>query len=92
MFKKAVPVFAKGKEWEKNTHIMLRAEVESLRDCTLSLAAVSFYRLIVNGKFVAFGPARAAKGYARIDIHELSSYDRLEGKNEIFKYKSPFRP
>ena len=82
MFKKAIPVFASGKESELNYHIVLRAEAESLKDTALFISAFSFYRLTVNGEFVSFGPARASKGYARVDEIDLSPYN-IDGKNEI---------
>lgn len=83
MFRKAVPVFAEGKEKEMNYHLVLRAETESLEDTVLLISAFSFYRLTVNGEFVSFGPARAAKGYARVDEIKLDKYENQNGKNEI---------
>ena len=82
MFKQAIPVFAEGKDRDMNYSLVLRAETEDLRGCTLYVTAFSFYRLTVNGSFVAFGPARTAKGYARVDEIDLGSYHR-EGGNEI---------
>ena len=82
MFQKALPIFPTGKKWEKNTHIVLRAETDSLKNTVLSIAASSFYQLFVNDIFVAFGPCRAAGGYARVDEFALDAYHR-EGKNEI---------
>ena len=82
MFKKAIPVFAEGKDKEMNYQLILRAEVGSLRDCVLYVTAFSFYRLTVNGCFVSFGPARTAKGYARVDEIDLGAYHKEE-KNEI---------
>ena len=82
MFKQAIPVFAKGKENEMNYTLCLRAECASLVGCTLYVSAFSFYRLTVNGRFVAFGPARTAGGYARVDEIALGRYDR-RGGNEI---------
>ncbi len=82
MFLQAVPVFAKGKEKEMNYTLLLRDSVESLKGCKLYVTAASFYRLSVNGRFVAFGPARTAGGYARVDELLLSKYHR-EGGNEI---------
>jgi alpha-L-rhamnosidase len=82
MFQKALPIFPTGKMWEKNTHIVLRAETDSLKNTVLSIAAASFYQLFVNDIFVAFGPCRAAGGYARVDEFSLEAYHR-EGKNEI---------
>ena len=82
MFDQAVPVFAEDKEWEMNYRLLLRARVPSLEDTVLCLTAASFYRLRVNGHFVAFGPARTAKGYARIDEISLTP-DHRDGENEI---------
>ena len=82
MFQKAIPVFAQGKEKEKNYHLLLRAKVEDLKGCVLLVTACSFYRLTVNGCFVSFGPARTAKGYARVDGLDLSAYHSEVG-NEI---------
>ncbi len=67
MFKKAIPVFAEGKEWEKNTYIALRTALPAGKNAVLRIAAASFYRVFAGDKFIAFGPARAAKGYARVD-------------------------
>ncbi len=82
MFKKAIPVFAKGKERELNYQLLLREETDSLEGCELYITAFSFYRLTVNGEFVAYGPARTALGYARVDVLPLEKYQR-QGRNEI---------
>ena len=75
MFKKAVPVYAENLSDKMNTHIMLKEDISSLVGCIVKITASSFYKLYVNDTFVAFGPARTAKGYARVDRFELSSYD-----------------
>lgn len=82
MFCQAVPVFAEGKEWEMNYRLILRAGVEDLRNTVLYVTAASFYHLRVNGHFVAMGPARTARGYARVDEISLTA-DHCQGKNEI---------
>ena len=82
MFKQATPVFAAGKEKELNYTLLLRARAEDLRGTKLYITAASFYRLSVNGRFLAFGPARTAGGYARVDEHALGRYNR-KGGNEI---------
>ena len=79
MFKKALPVFAKGQEKALNYPLTLYAQVDSLENTTLYISAFSFYRLFVNRRFVCMGPARAAKGYARVDNIDLSEYDVGEG-------------
>lgn len=82
MFKQAIPVFATGKENEMNYTLLLRADCDDLRGCKLYVTAASFYRLTVNGRFVAFGPARTAGGYARVDEIALGRCNRAGG-NEI---------
>lgn len=83
MFKKAIPVWIEGESETRNSQLVLRAEVESLSGCYLQITASTFYRLSINRSFVAFGPARAAGGYARIDCFDLSEYDSSRGKNTI---------
>lgn len=82
MFLQAVPVFAAGKEKELNYSLLVRDFADNLKGCKLYVTAASFYRLSVNGKFVAFGPARTAGGYARVDELPLGKYHR-EGGNEV---------
>ncbi len=49
---------------------------------TLRIAAHSQYRVLLNDAFVAFGPARSAHGYARVDHIDLTGHLR-EGENLI---------
>ena len=85
MFKKALPVWGDyTSNYEKlNRHLVFRESLESLSGITLNIAAVDFYRLTINGSFLGFGPARTAKGYARVDSYDLSAYNNADGKNEI---------
>ena len=82
MFNFAKPIFPKGKNKEMNVFASFKTSVESLKDAKIKLAAYSFYQLYVNGSLVAFGPARTAKGYARVDIIDLDKYNNESG-NEI---------
>ncbi|MBQ8409174.1 MAG: hypothetical protein IJY39_09965 [Clostridia bacterium] len=82
MFQLAQPIFPKGKEKEMNTFAVFRTEVDSLKGAKILLTAYTFYHLYVNGEFVAFGPARTAKGYARVDVIDLEKYHK-DGKNVI---------
>ena len=75
-FSFSFPVFAEGKQWEMNTHVVLFQELDSLKNKKILIAASSFYQLFVNDTFVAFGPCRAAGGYARIDEFSLDPYHR----------------
>lgn len=81
-FYQAKAVYPQGMEHEPNSFATFRAEVGSLRGTALSITASSFYQLYVNGKFVAFGPARTAEGYARVDVLPLEIYDNGE-HNEL---------
>ena len=76
-FLKAKPMWAKNEEKTMNYHLVLRAENQDLNITVLYITAAYAYRLTVNGEFVAFGPARTAEGYARVDAVSL---DRFKGK------------
>lgn len=77
MFQKAIPVWAADltHKDQLNCQLMFCAEIGSLENAQINIAAVDFYRLTANGHFVGFGPARTAKGYARVDSYDLSAYD-----------------
>lgn len=86
MFTKAIPVWGSyvGFTEKLNRHLIFRETAESLKGAVLNISAVDFYRLKVNGEFVGFGPARTAKGYARVDSYDLSGVKEANGKtNEI---------
>ena len=85
MFQKAIPVWGNyATQIEKqNRHLIFRQTVKSLSGVTLTIAAADFYRLTVNGQFVGFGPARTAKGYARVDVYDLSDIKERPEGNEI---------
>lgn len=75
MFIKAMPIWVDHRtSYEKqNRTLVFKEELPSLDGVTLRIAAADFYRLTVNGEFVGWGPARTAKGYARVDEYELSA-------------------
>ena len=77
MFQKALPIWIPNQTHKEklNTQLLFTAEVASLEGTVLHLTAADFYRVTVNGRFVGFGPARTAKGYARVDSYDLSAYD-----------------
>ena len=66
----------------KNTNLLYWIELDSSKaqKITLAVSAIDVYKLYVNEKFLTFGPARAAKGFARIDSVEC---ELCEGKNRI---------
>ncbi|MBQ9805472.1 MAG: hypothetical protein IJW49_03035 [Clostridia bacterium] len=83
MFMKAKPIFPKGRSTELNRFAAFRTTLPSLRGARLHITAATFYRVFVNGTFVAFGPARTAANYARVDALDLDPY-HVDGKNEIY--------
>lgn len=81
-FERAVPVWEKGKEKEKNYTLLFRANIKENQQVKLTLTGASTYQIFVNGDFVGMGPARAAHGYYRVDEILLDSYLTRE-ENEL---------
>lgn len=66
-------IWIKDKENEMNFHAVLKTETEIHRKGLLRVAGTAFYRVFVNGKFLAAGPARTADGFVREDIFALEN-------------------
>jgi len=100
MFQKAKAIFPCGMQEEMNILASFEATTTDLRGAIIHICAADFYRFYVNGQFVAFGPARAAKGYAREDIIDLTAYHRNGGNTieiQVMHYRcgnfvSPIQP
>lgn len=73
-FKKAVPVWAEGRETEVNLTLAFRTVVDFQRDADIRIAASTIYRLRVNGEFVGHGPCVAAHDFYRIDCYDIAPY------------------
>ncbi|MDR2039025.1 MAG: hypothetical protein LBQ60_13965 [Bacteroidales bacterium] len=73
-FLKAVPVWAGGRQVEKNLTVSFRAVIpgNNASDVLLRLTASSDYRAFVNGQFLGHGPCVAGFGYYRVDEHNIS--------------------
>ena len=71
-FEKAKPVWALGRETEMNLWLSLRAVAKGAEKTVLRLTGSSAYDIRVNGNFVAFGPARCAHGFYRVDEIDLT--------------------
>jgi len=71
MFLKAKPVWIRNREREMNVYAVFCVSVDLAAPGQLLLAGTAFYRVSVNGKFLAFGPARTAQNYVRQDILPL---------------------
>ena len=79
MFLQAKPVWLQGKENEKNYFAAFEAKIDELKEAVLHITAATFYRVFVNGAFVAHGPARTTAGYARKDEILLDRYHTDNG-------------
>jgi len=78
-FTKAVPVWASGRETELNLWLSFRTKAKSCKKTVLRLAGSAAYVVKADGRFVAFGPARSAHGFYRVDELDLTSYIKPEG-------------
>lgn len=93
-FTNAVPVWAEGRQTEKNLTLSFREVVKvGLKTRSeIRIAASTDYRLKVNGTFVGHGPCVAAHGFYRVDCHDLTPYLR-HGENvvsvEVAGYNEP---
>lgn len=70
-FERAKPVWAKGRETEKNLTLSFFVTLSKADKALLRLAGATVYQVFVNGGFCAAGPARAAHDYYRVDELEL---------------------
>ncbi len=73
-FEKALPVWANRREREMNLWLSFRTVAKKAETTILRLTGSTAYDVKVNGEFVAFGPARCAHGYYRVDELDLSEY------------------
>lgn len=73
-FEKAVPVWAEGRELEKNLTLSFREVIKGKRKADIRIAASTDYRLKVNGNFVGHGPCVAAHGFYRVDCYDIGPF------------------
>jgi alpha-L-rhamnosidase len=71
-FEKASPVWILEREREMNLWISLRAIASGAEKTVLRLTGSCAYDVRLNGAFIAFGPARCAHGFYRVDEIDLS--------------------
>ena len=82
MFKQAKAIFIKGGNDGINNFANFRAKIYCNDNVKIRITANYFYKLFVNEKFVAFGPARSGYCHSRVDEINLDSYLK-EGENVI---------
>ncbi len=83
-FRKALPVWEAGTAHVMNRTVSFCADLDVGKDepVILSAAASCEFILLVNGQYVAHGPARCAHGFFRVDEYDLSKYLTKE-KNRV---------
>lgn len=80
-FEFAKPIWVNNREREKNLICSFKTVFEYERGtCCLRVTGSTVYRILLNGSFLDYGPARAPHGYYRVDEIQISS-DRLQQKN-----------
>ena len=81
-FQSARPVWPQGRERRMNDFVEFRAAFEGGGAGTpvLRITGSSVYRIRLNGQFAGYGPARAAKGFFRVDEWPLKV---RAGRNEL---------
>ena len=67
----AKPIWAKGLVDEMNCTLGFYKKINSCGKVILKIATSGFYRLLINGEFYYYGPARAPHGFFRVDEFEL---------------------
>ncbi len=83
MFKVAKPVFLKDLNKEMNITAFFAANFEcNGKDVVLEITGATYYRITVNGEFAGYGPARAPKGFTRMDTIDITRHTSW-GLNQI---------
>ena len=62
-----------------NLWLSFRTEAVFQKSCILRITGSSAYAIKMDGVFVAFGPARSAHGFYRVDELDLTPYRKSEG-------------
>ena len=81
-FQSAMPVWPQGRATRMNDFVEFRASFETKagEKPILRVTGSSVYRIRLNGEFAGYGPARAAKGFFRVDEWPLAT---REGRNDL---------
>lgn len=81
-FKKASPVWLRERGEEQNITVLMQTFVPNESNTELHMAGHCSYQVYINGVFVFFGPARAGRGYYRVDKLPIGKY-LTEKENKI---------
>ncbi len=88
-FVKALPVWEKDKDKEKNYNLAFRAVIDRAQSAAVSVSAANTYQLFVNGEMVSHGPARAGHGNFRVDRIDISDC-LTNDKNVVVIYATSY--
>lgn len=72
-FEKALPVWMFGRDREMNLWLSFRTVAKAAKHSVLRITGSAAYDIKINGRFIAFGPARSPHGYFRTDELDLSA-------------------
>ena len=79
-FKKAIPVWKKDDGCVMNQTVEFSADIIGNGETSLYIAGCSSYLVFMNGRFIAHGPARTAKGFYKVDCIPIGNY-LTDGEN-----------
>ena len=81
-FQTALPVWPEGRATRMNDFVEFRASFDAKagEKPILRVTGSSVYRIRLNGAFAGYGPARAAKGFFRVDEWPLAA---KAGRNDL---------
>ena len=75
VFKSAKPIFLKNLEKEKNITAFFAANFDCNGEkAMLRITGATYYRITVNGEFAGYGPARAPRGFTRVEEIDISKH------------------
>ena len=82
-FQAAKPVWPEGRAHRMNDFVQFRGtfETKAGERPVLRITGSSVYRIKLNGRYLGYGPARAAKGFFRVDEWPLG--DLKPGRQEL---------
>ena len=73
-FDKASPLWLRDGGREPNTTVLFETVVASGADTIMRMSGNSSYQIYINDKFIFFGPARAGRGFFRVDELPVGKY------------------
>ena len=74
---------------ESVSGVSYRDFISKKTDISIAIAARSYYRLYVNGKLYANGPARTAKNYCRVDVIHIEAEGCIHIAAEVAALDKP---